>query len=208
MVEDARFCHRCGRPLDGIDPMPEETPEPTPEPVPVIEIEFEPPPPITFRNGLAVRVGLIASALSIVLLLFGGLMGAMALNMLFLVFVSAFAGFYAVLLYKRRSGQVLDVRAGARLGWMTGIFSFVMNTILFTLTMLALSERGGLAELYRESATKMGVPQATMEQALKTFQDPAMVAVFLAVSLLLMFLFYTVASSLGGALGAKLLDRR
>jgi hypothetical protein len=217
MVEDARFCHRCGRPLNGIDPAPEETAE-SAEPVaaaqsepPVVHVvtaPFEQPLQISFRNGLAVRVCLVAAGLSLVLLLAAGAMGPSALNVVFLSGIAVFGGFYAVWIYGRRSGQFLDVRSGARLGWMTGIFSFVLNTILFTLTMLALSDKGGLAQLYRESANKMGLPKEALEKAVATLQDPNMVAMILVVSLLTMFLVYTVASSLGGALGAKLLDRR
>jgi hypothetical protein len=32
------------------------------------------------------------------------------------------AGFLAVYLYSRRTGQTLSIRSGARMGWITGIF--------------------------------------------------------------------------------------
>ena len=37
------------------------------------------------------------------------------------------AGFLAVYLYSRRTGQMLSLRSGARMGWITGIFSFTLG---------------------------------------------------------------------------------
>ena len=41
-----------------------------------------------------------------------------------------FAGFLAVFLYRRRTGQRLSVASGARLGWICGIFGFVIVAVM------------------------------------------------------------------------------
>ena len=51
-----------------------------------------------------------------------------------LIFVwLAAAGFLAVFLYRRSTGQRLSVMNGARLGWISGIFGFVIVTIILTM---------------------------------------------------------------------------
>ena len=55
------------------------------------------------------------------------------------------AGFLAVFLYVRRTGQRLSLRSGARMGWITGIFSFTIFTVQLTAGVLAMSDEGGLA---------------------------------------------------------------
>ena len=59
------------------------------------------------------------------------------------------AGFLAVFLYSRRTGQTLSIRSGARMGWITGIFSFTLVTILFTVIMVAVSNQGGIVQQLR-----------------------------------------------------------
>ncbi len=75
-----------------------------------------------------------------------------------LIFVwLAAAGFLAVFLYRRSTGQRLSVMNGARLGWISGIFGFVIVTIILTLFVIALSEPSVVTAL-REQIKTRGIP--------------------------------------------------
>lgn len=194
---DACFCHKCGKPQREL--VPELTDEPLPEP----EVSIEPPPantalPLNFHNPVAVRIGLsMASAAALLswlpLLNYGGLLWLFA------------AGFVSVFLYHRRTGQSLTVRGGARLGWITGILSFGLITVLFTATMVALANaKGGLAAIYQEQLRGMSVEDPNMQEALKLFQTPGGLASVLVFTLAVFFVIVTTLCTAGGALGAKL----
>lgn len=196
---DAYFCHKCGKPQRELLPEPEVTPELEPEP----EVSYSPlphagSPALNFHNPVAVRVGLsMASAAALLswlpLLNYGGLVWLFA------------AGFVSVFLYHRRTGQSLTVKAGARLGWITGILSFALITVLFTTTMIALANaKGGLAGIYQEQLRSMPVGDPNVAEALKLFQTPAGLASIIVFTLAVFFVIVTTLCTAGGALGAKL----
>src|SRR5262245_7917873 len=119
------FCHRCGRPVRPLstDVQPEpETPFADAERVRAIAAQL--PAEIGFQNAAAVRVAAMIAAV-------GTLMGL--LPMPAIVFwkpvTLVAAGFVAVYVYHRRTGDLPSVRGGARIGWMTGMFSFVITLV-------------------------------------------------------------------------------
>src|SRR5689334_22173506 len=98
LVPDALFCHRCGKPQREI---PAYAPEPPVlEPAPV-QATVAAPPPVNFHNRLAIQIGLV--------------MAILATLASFLVYVNWLAaGFFTVLIYRRRTGYVLDMQSGVR----------------------------------------------------------------------------------------------
>ena len=118
------------------------------------------------------------------------------------------AGFFSVYLYRRRTGQLLTVSGGIRLGWVTGILTAAILTVLITgtLVLLALSG-GGLASVYQEQLRNMHWSDASIQQAVNAFSNPAMLAISILSFLLLVFAFVTFFCTAGGALGAKLAGR-
>lgn len=203
LAEDALFCHRCGRPLrELVTPEPEETPEetqPAPEPV-VVVIQTTAPKQVSFRDGMAVRVALLAAALiQLVSTLAAAVGGSLMLPVVLLG-----GGFYAVVLYSRRTGGRPDVRGGARLGWMTGIFTFVIMTVFFTFGVVALATSNQLMQAYKESAAGLGLPQEATKQLEQVAADPAAFAMSIVLGLLLQFILLTVMCAMGGALAARL----
>ncbi len=100
---DARFCHKCGKPQYDYMPAVEESePEPAP-PQPAMLAELQPllvPTDISFHNGLAVRIGFIAAMGAVMISLFPIPWPFVRLPIAFLA-----AGFLAVFLYSRRTGQ-------------------------------------------------------------------------------------------------------
>lgn len=193
---DARFCHKCGKPQGELFP---EEPEVEAQPVPVVVPAPPPAPEIGFSNGTAVRVGFLAALVAVLL---GIVPLPFPLLRLMIVFIAA--GFLAVYLYMRRTGQRLTLRGGARMGWITGIFSFTIFTVQLTAGVLATSSEGGFA-----AALKQALPpnDARTSQALQLLQEPAALGFIMVVMLIFLFVFLTVLPTLGGLLGAKLLAR-
>jgi hypothetical protein len=117
------------------------------------------------------------------------------------------AGFFSVFLYRRRSGhQVLSISNGVRIGWMSGLFCFVIITLLFTINVVLIaiaSREGGMVAFYRQQLTAMGMPEQSIREVLEILGSPLRIGGLL-VSL---FFLFTGLLAAGGALGAKLLRR-
>jgi hypothetical protein len=184
LVENARFCHRCGRPTSG---------EPVEEIAPPAAIPFTPQKPsarilaaslpVGFRNPIAMRVAFLMSVAIMLLEMIPGV------NLLFVVWWLA-AGWGAVVLYGRMTGAALSVNAGARLGSITGVLTFLSLTVVIACTMLVAGK-----ELFSEMVKQN--PQIT-----PVLDDPAELA---GAVLMAMAIFFTVVvgtCAAGGALGA------
>jgi len=186
LVPDSLFCHRCGKPqreIVVVEPEPEAVEMP---PAPPAAAAPVPPPPVNFHNRLAIQIGL--------------LMAVLATLASFLVYVNwVAAGFFTVMIYRRRTGLPLDMRSGVRLGWITGILMFVIMTVIMTGAVLFVSG-GGLANLPAEVKNAL---DPRMQEALKALQSGPAVAEMIV----MLFIFTTMLSMAGAALGAKLLSR-
>jgi hypothetical protein len=167
--------------------------EPTPQPL-----------AINFHNRIAVRVGMLAAAISS-LLISVPIPGLFSLLWLLIWLVAA--GFGAVYLYQRRTGEFLSTRNGARMGWITGVFCFAIATIFFTISVIAISSKGGLAEFYREQFEHQAGAGVNIDQVLKILESPAGLATILLFTLILLFFLFTLLPTLGGVLGAKVLEK-
>lgn len=196
---DARFCHKCGKPVF------EQEAEEAPNAAEIVAtVIAEPPKPleINFRNPVAVRTALITAMV-------GSVLSSLPIPPpgLWLLISLMLAGFLAVFLYTRRTGEALTIVAGARMGWITGLFSFVISTVLFTFSVLMISNKGGFEAFYKEQMQSHMSQQADMEQFLQLLQTPAGLAVVLFLTLAMLFILFTVFPTLGGVLGAKVLER-
>ncbi|MGC9999978.1 MAG: hypothetical protein ABSE21_07750 [Bryobacteraceae bacterium] len=218
-MPDALFCHRCGRPLRPLlkeEEPPEEEQPVAPEPVPSapdrVVLSVSGPSeavPVEMRNRIAVRSALVAAALSQLLLnllpvlSFIPVLGGTFVLLGFFVLILG-GGWYASFLFQRRSGEPASLRSGARLGWICGIFSFVISTIFFSLSALALVNSSSALEANRKNAAALGLPADVMDQMMSVIRNP------FALVLLLFFLFFllTAMSSLGGLLHGYSVRRR
>jgi hypothetical protein len=196
---DARFCHKCGKPQRDEPLMVEDLP-PLPPPVAIPPpIDLAAPQPINFHNGQAVRIGLQAGTLAFLCsVIFGQLPLPQAFALIWLVA----GGFFAVYLYKRRTGQRISILNGAHLGWICGIFGFVIVSVMLTIAAITFAEPSTVSAM-REQMKTRGVPDASVNQMIEVFKSPTGIARALLVS----FVLFTVLPAFGGAVGAKLLDR-
>ena len=213
LVERSRFCHMCGRPVSGTESSEPETP-----PVPALEQRAiqqgavpqdgvqqaglqqlqgvlprmsaaarSGPLPVGFSNPVALRVAILMSLATMFMEMIPGV------NLLFLVWGLA-AGWCAVLLYRRLTGYVLSVRAGARLGSITGILTFLSLLVISTVTMAIMGK-----DVFQQIKQDPQVAQALND-------PPTLVATFL-VALLILFAIVVGTCAAGGALGARFVGR-
>jgi hypothetical protein len=199
LAPDSLFCHKCGKPQrEVIEPEPEVVADVVATTAAVPETAPSPaaPLPLNFHNPIAVRVAftvaLIATLLSWI----------PALNVILWVA----AGFFAVYLYRRRTGDFLNVRAGVRLGWITGVLMFVITTVIFTLTVIPAAANGGIAALFKQQFKNASDPN--VQEALRMLETAPGVATILLATLFMLFCFITLLAMAGGALGAKMVGSK
>jgi hypothetical protein len=192
---DALFCHKCGKPQrDIVAPEIEANTFPTAAAQAAAEILPPPKPqplPLNFRNPIAVRIALVAA------------ISATVLSLLSLALSWLAAGFFAVYLYCRKTGFRLDVLAGVKIGWITGLILYGFSAVMFTAQQLpdALAGHLGRSMLEQMKSSTIQNP-AVMQQMTEMVQaEPAVVILF---ALIMLFVFVTCLSMAGGALGAKL----
>lgn len=210
LPEDALFCHRCGKPQrelpDAHGPEPAEPHDEFVPSAPAAAAAVEPPFPseINFSNKAAVRICLFCAVVASVLSSFP--LGVLTVFWLLLTLLAS--GFVAVYMYHRRSGQFLAARAGARMGWMTGLFYWLIAMIVFALKMIMLSGRGGLGTLLREQMEASAArDDASMQEALRILESPQGLATMIVFVLFFAFLFFTALPAIGGLLGSKVIEK-
>ena len=197
---DSLFCHKCGKPQREVmapEPQPESVAEFVPPAAPPIDTAPQ-PPALNFHNLVAVRIALVVAPAAFLLLRLPALS----------VFLWVAAGFLAVYFHRRRTGDPLNVRAGVRLGWITGVIMFAITTVIFTLTVVPSFANGGLAILRQQMQLQVKNPaDPHVQEALRLLDTPPGLATFLLVMLFMLFVFITLLSMAGGALGAKFVSR-
>ncbi len=116
-------------------------------------------------------------------------------------------GFFAVYLFNRRTHAHTSTRGGAALGWMAGLFCFLIMLVLFTISVVAMaSGDGGLQGSFREMIAQRGSAEVA-EQFNEWLESPSGVGTFLFLMLMTSFFMLTLLPALGGALAAKVLEK-
>jgi hypothetical protein len=200
LPEDALFCHRCGKPqreLLAADPEPEPV---IPPPIPVAPVALAAPATIGFHNSRAVLMALLAGVLSIVVL---AIAGQTSIPQVLAPLLLIAGGFFAVYLYRRSTGDRLTPLNGAHLGWLAGVFGFLVLTVLLTISAVTLALEPSAASVARAQCTAAGRSEADCNIIFSALHNPLQIAVFLSMILLL----FSILPAFGGALGAKFLDR-
>ncbi len=196
---DARFCHKCAKPqyeypgTEDTQAASEPPPLAVPPPLPTALAA----PEINFRNRIAVKIGFLAALLAV---LATGLITSVFQSPAGLLLGFFGAGLLAPVWYKRRTGQQLSIQSGARIGWITGVFLFV---ILLALSVFMFMNLNSLA-LFRDNPAMLKAFQDWQ----KTLSDPAKATESILMLVVTLFLLGTTLPMLGGALGARLSAKR
>jgi hypothetical protein len=204
-VEDALFCHKCGRPLREIANL-------EPEQVLPVQASNEtaaqplPPAGIGFSNQVAVRTAVLVAGLTSILSAITPLPAFLVLFWRMVVLLAA--GFAAVYLYHRRTGLILTVRGGVRMGWLTGFFSFVITVVVSVISLAVLSaSKGGLSAFWQSQLEQYSNGSPETQQALKILESPEGLLFLAVLSLATVLVIFTALAMIGGALGAKVLEK-
>jgi hypothetical protein len=142
----------------------------------------------------AVWISILVAALALFAV---GLAARLSPYMAFLILPAA--GVVAVKLYRGRSSEPLSAVAGARLGWMTGLWLFLIILISVAALSAVIASPGG-REMLKQAPGSADV--------LKLLANPHDFMMTLPIVLVQLFLFVTVLPGLGGMLGAKFLQKR
>ncbi|MEP6716009.1 MAG: zinc ribbon domain-containing protein [Terriglobia bacterium] len=187
LVENARFCHACGRPTR--DEIVAEEPLQVPLEAPA-EVQTKiTPAPVSFRNPIALRVAFLMSLAIMMMQVIP------VLNRLFFVWWLC-AGWCAVPLYRRFTGFSLSVRSGARLGSITGVLTFVSLAVVLTMT-FAVTGKQMLDESVKQDPRMSEI-----------INNPPMVAFVALIMMVVIFALVVGTCAAGGALGARFSGRR
>jgi hypothetical protein len=183
----------CGRPV-GEPPRAEEPAvEPPPMPTPA-ELARAIPPPIGFSNPEALRAAAVSASMATVAAVLTGIPALM-----FLWFF--LAGGYAVMIYNRRVGSPPAPAAGARLGWMAGVFISVL--LLITITIEVVTTGDALLVEIKKAAETVQLDAEAKAQFKKMIEDPSYLAFLTIASACVGFLFISALTTMGGFFGTR-----
>jgi hypothetical protein len=135
-------------------------------------------------------------------------MAAVATMLSFLPFLNWLAaGFFAVFFYRRKTGSFLNVGAGVRMGWITGLLMFGLSAVVFSAQQLPDALNGRLDARLQEQLRNFAAHDPMSQQMMQYFQSGNGVMVLFLFSLVALFFFTTIFSMAGGALGARMVGR-
>lgn len=194
--EDAIFCHKCGRPLR--EGHLEEQPA-SPPPAPPVVIAPAPAASsvaINFHNRRAVAVSIIVAAVTLLLL---APMTMVAPSLAPLLFAAG--GFLASHLYRRGSGEMFTPQSGARMGFMTSLWSFLVLLVLYTMfaAMIATPDTRHMLQLQLNQIQSN--PQAA--EIAKILDNPRQFILASVEGMFGLFCLWTLLSMAGGMFGAS-----
>jgi hypothetical protein len=161
---------------------------------PPVVIAVSRPIGISFRDSRAVGITIIAAVLSFFALVIVGALLPGLMPILFPI-VLVIAGFIVPAAYRRRATQPLTTAAGARLGWMTGLWFFLGGVIIVSLMMIILSTPAGAIAMQQLQSN----PQFA-QMKIVTLHD---LMTSLLMSALPTFLLVTLLPGVGGMIGAR-----
>jgi hypothetical protein len=193
---DARFCHKCGKPQReenvAVEDLPVAPPPPPPPPVAA-------PVQIRFRNPLVLRIGFFSALAALLLTLL--LAPACPIWL-------ALAGFLGVYLYRRRSGEPLSTRNGAKMGWITGVLTFAVFSLPATFAYVEEITSPDYAAHMRQQLSSWAFPAAVQDQMIALVRTPAGIATQVVTVLLMLFALLTLLPLLGGVVAARILGKK
>lgn len=197
LVESARFCHLCGRPV--FEPVAAEAAESPQSPSPARQMlpQMTPagratPLPVGFGNPVALRVAVIVSLGTLLMDLMQGANPLLVLGGMILWGLAG--GWCAVLLYRRLTGYALSVGSGARLGSIAGVLTFLS---LMVISALVMTLRGNeVFEQLKKDPQLSQIPN-----------DPATLTIMFLLGVLVSFAIVVGPCAAGGALGARFTSR-
>lgn len=198
LPDDARFCHRCGKPQYEEDIVRLREEEQQAVPIPPTPVNAAPTPAkIDFGNKRALFVSIAVALFTLVIFTTGSVLvpGALLILPLF-----CFAGFTASRWYIKQTGQLISPQGGARLGFMTALWAFLVVAIFSVVFAIFISSPEWRDELINLLSSQQSAAAKQMSELLR---DPKQSIIVLMGGLLVNFCLFTFPSMLGGMLGVR-----
>jgi hypothetical protein len=206
LVEGALFCHRCGQPQreDLIQREAEQTFAPAAGALP-------PPAMPTDEAVIAVLQQRRSNRASISGALVSFLIMSLAVPFVgtpAVAFALVLGGVVTVFLYRRNAPPSLPLttRLGARIGWTTGVFAFLLFLVETTLGVVL--SGGSVRDVFLRQVEQQAATNPALADAVKLLSSTGGLVAFLLTMMLFVFITCTVLAALGGALGAQFNSRR
>jgi hypothetical protein len=176
----------------------ERVPLPTPPPPPPL------PSKIDFGNRKAVTVSIAVAMLTLLVFLASSVLAPFAATLLILP-LFCLSGFVAARWYMKQTGDSITAQAGARLGFMTALWAFLVVVVICVFMAVFISNPE-----WRDQVVSMvnaqGNPAAG--QIAKLLEDPRRFIFLMMGELLVNFCLFTFPSMLGGMLGVRFSNKR
>lgn len=203
LPEDARFCHKCGKPQyeEDIARLAAEEAPAAPTPATVAATVTPATARIGFRNLRAVLITMGVAAFSLVVLYL-----ALLLLPPLAPIILCGAGFAAATFYKKQTLEPLTKGSGAFLGLMTGLWLFLVVAACLAAVSIELSSPAG-QEIFKAASLKL--PQiANNPEAAKLLDHPQELISGVRDALIPMFFIITISAAFGGMLAGRTSARR
>jgi uncharacterized protein involved in cysteine biosynthesis len=195
LPEEARFCHKCGKPQFEEDIARLEAQEAALPVRPEASTTHSPAMRIGFGNLRAVLITMGVAAFSLVLLCAAAIVAP-----LFGPIILCAAGFAAAKVYKTRTVEPLSPGGCAFLGLMTGLWLFLVVAICAAITSVYIASPEG------REIMKAAMPK--MPEVAKMLDDPHRFLISILEGLVPMFFIATISAAFGGMLAARTSARR
>ncbi|MFZ0793926.1 MAG: hypothetical protein WAM65_09160 [Candidatus Korobacteraceae bacterium] len=221
--EGTAFCPHCGAPQIRVIP-PEGEVQSTPDPTPDFSVQPPPPtaqpssawsqgspyppPPAAIRWDLAWKGALLCGV------------GAALLTAIPIISVGCClwmlgAGALCVSLYQKRVPETLITPGmGMKLGALAGLFGFMVNSVVSTVSFLTLRSHGDFRQAMEQQMQKQMAAnpdpkvQEMMQRMFEWMTTPQGAATIIVFFLLVMGVIFVLFTAAGGALGASMFRRR
>ena len=99
------------------------------------------------------------------------------------------AGFFAVYFYRRKTGSLLNVGSGVRMGWITGILTFGLSAVVFMAQQLPAALSGRLGAVLQEQMKNLPAGNPMVQQLIQFVQSGQGIFAVLFFALIALFLF-------------------
>ena len=92
------------------------------------------------------------------------------------------------------------------MGWITGVFTFVISLAMLAVVFLAPQQDGSVIETFRRQISNYPAQEELKRQMLELLDNPSAIAILMLIYLMMFFMLVAGFTTIGGALGAKVLE--
>ena len=92
------------------------------------------------------------------------------------------------------------------MGWITGVFTFVISLAMLAVVFLAPQQDGSVIETFRRQISNYPAQEELKRQMLELLDNPSAIAILMLIYVVMFFMLVAGFTTIGGALGAKVLE--